>query len=95
MFTDALQAILRDHGTPAAVRAIEAGGAPQALWDAVADAGFLELLAPEEAGGAGATLADAFEVFALLGAHAAPLPVGQPSWPARCCRPARWARCSA
>ncbi|MDF1485638.1 acyl-CoA/acyl-ACP dehydrogenase [Ramlibacter sp. H39-3-26] len=77
MFTEALEDILRDHCTPAVVRAIEAGGQPGALWSAIADAGFLELLAPEDAGGAGLTLAEAFPVFALLGRYAVPLPVGQ------------------
>lgn len=77
MFTEALEDILRDRCTPAAVRAIEAGGPPGPLWASIAEAGFLDLLASEDAGGAGLTLAEAFPVLALLGRYAAPLPVGQ------------------
>lgn len=75
MFAEAIAAILRDHCTPQAVRAIEAGGDPHALWGAVADAGFLELLRPEGPGGAGAALADLHAVVVELGRHAMPLPL--------------------
>jgi len=36
VFAEAIEDILKDQCTPAAVRAIEAGGSPAALWDAVA-----------------------------------------------------------
>jgi acyl-CoA dehydrogenase len=77
MFAEAIQEILQDQCTPAVVRAIEAGQTPRALWDAVAAAGFLELLAAEDDGGAGLTLGELFPILALLGRHAVPVPIGQ------------------
>ncbi|AOY91210.1 acyl-CoA dehydrogenase [Cupriavidus sp. USMAA2-4] len=77
MFVEAIEAILKDQCTPAFVRKVEAGAPAAPLWDALADAGFLELLAPEAAGGAGLTLAEAFPVFTALGRHAVPAPVAQ------------------
>ncbi|QHJ01032.1 acyl-CoA dehydrogenase [Xylophilus rhododendri] len=77
MFTEAFEDILRDRCTPAVVRAIEAGGDHQALWGAIAEAGFLELMAAEEAGGAGLPLAELYPIVRLLGRYALPLPVGQ------------------
>ncbi|CAN5462327.1 acyl-CoA dehydrogenase family protein [soil metagenome] len=77
MFVEAIEAILVDRATPAAVRAIERGESPQALWSAIAEAGFLELLAPEERGGAALPLIDVFGVIVMLGRHAVPAPVTQ------------------
>ncbi|WPB58395.1 acyl-CoA dehydrogenase [Xylophilus sp. GOD-11R] len=77
MFAEALEDILRDRCTPAVVRAIEAGDDPMLLWSAIAEAGFLELLAPESAGGAGLPLDEFFEVALLLGRYAVPLPLAQ------------------
>lgn len=77
MFIDAFEDLLRGHCTPAEVRAIEAGGPHAAMWDAIAGSGFLELMAPEEAGGAGLDLAGVLPMLMALGAHAVPLPVGQ------------------
>ena len=77
MFTEAIEQILADRCTPAAVRAIEAGGSPEALWSAIADAGFLQLLAQEDEGGAGLPLADFYPVVRAFGRCAMPLPVAQ------------------
>ena len=77
MFAEAIEQILEDRCTPAAVRAIEAGESPAALWSAVADAGFLELLTPQDHGGAGLALADLFPVLTALGRHAMPVPLAQ------------------
>ena len=77
MFAEAIEDILRDHCTPATVRTIEAGGSPAALWEALAGAGFLDLLLPEDAGGAGLPLAELFPVLAHFGRYAVPLPIGQ------------------
>ncbi|WP_144113399.1 acyl-CoA dehydrogenase family protein [Paraburkholderia sp. BCC1886] len=77
MFIEAIEAILRECATPEAVRAIEQGGAPPAIWDAVEEAGFLELLSPENAGGAGLSLPEIAPVFTLLGRYAVPLPLAQ------------------
>jgi len=77
MFTEAIASILRDHCTPAAVRAIEAGASPRPLWEAIEGAGFLELLAPEAAGGAELPLAELYPVLLQFGRHALPVPAAQ------------------
>lgn len=77
MFAEAIEDILRDQCTPAVVRAIEAGGSPAALWEALAGAGFLDLLAPEEDGGAGLPLEQLFPVLALFGRYTVPVPAAQ------------------
>jgi alkylation response protein AidB-like acyl-CoA dehydrogenase len=77
MFADAIEDILRDQCTPAVVRAIEAGACAQPLWNSIADAGFLELLAPEEAGGAALPLPELFPVLAHFGRYAVPVPAAQ------------------
>jgi alkylation response protein AidB-like acyl-CoA dehydrogenase len=77
MFAEAIEAILAHHCTPAVVRAIEAGGSAQPLADAIAESGFLELLATEERGGGALGWRDFFDVVTLLGAWAVPLPLAQ------------------
>jgi len=77
MFTEAVESILADHCTPAAIRAVENGGSPAALWAALADAGFLELMAGEDAGGAGLALDAVFPIFVAFGRHAVPVPAAQ------------------
>ncbi len=77
MFAQAIEDILKDHCSPAAVRDIEAGGSPAAMWSALENAGFLELLATEDAGGACLPLPELYDVLAVLGRYAVPLPVGQ------------------
>jgi len=77
MFAQAIESLLVHHCTPAAVRAIEGGGSAMALSSTISEAGFHELLAPEDAGGGGAGWSDFFEVVALCGAHAVPLPLPQ------------------
>jgi alkylation response protein AidB-like acyl-CoA dehydrogenase len=77
MFAEAIETILRDHCTPAAVRHIEAGGSPLPLWQALEHAGFLELLAPEDHGGAGIQLSDLRPVLEQFGRHAMPVPAAQ------------------
>jgi alkylation response protein AidB-like acyl-CoA dehydrogenase len=77
MFAAAVHYILNDHCGPAAVRAIESGGSPLQLWNALERAGFLDLLAPEHCGGAGLPLAELCPVLELLGRHAMPVPAAQ------------------
>lgn len=77
MFSEAIEAILRDQCTPSQVRAIESGADSKAMWEALAGNGFLELLASEEQGGAGLPLSELFPVLLQFGRHATPLPVGQ------------------
>jgi alkylation response protein AidB-like acyl-CoA dehydrogenase len=77
MFAEAIDDILKDQCTPAVVRAIQAGESPAALWDAIASAGFLELLSAEADGGAGLSLADLFPVLCSFGHYTVPVPVAQ------------------
>ncbi|HYF19382.1 MAG TPA: acyl-CoA dehydrogenase [Ramlibacter sp.] len=77
MFAEAIESILRDHCTPEHVRAIEGGASPQGLLAALEEAGFLDLLAPEDAGGAGAGWSDFHDVVVLCGAWSVPLPLAQ------------------
>lgn len=77
MFVEAIDDILKDKCTPAVVRAIRASGSPAALWEAIANAGFLELLSAEADGGAGLSLIELFPVFQCLGHYTVPVPVAQ------------------
>ena len=77
MFAEAIEDILKDQCTPAVVRAIEAGGSPAALWESLADAGFMELLATEAEGGADLSLAELFPILSHFGRYAVPLPIAQ------------------
>jgi len=77
MFAEAIEDILRDQCTPGVVRAIEDGGPAQPLWDAIAGAGFLDLLASEDAGGAALPLPELFPVLVHFGRYAVPVPAAQ------------------
>lgn len=77
MFVEAIEDLLRDRCTPAAVRAIEAGASPDPLWRAIAEAGFLELLRPEGEDGAGLPLSELYAVVVQFGRHAVPLPFAE------------------
>jgi acyl-CoA dehydrogenase len=69
--------MLDEAASPAAVRAIEAGGSADAMWAAIAASGYLDALVPEEHGGAGLALADVEPLIEALGARAVPLAVGE------------------
>lgn len=77
MFAEAIDDILKDQCTPAVVRSIQAGGSPAGLWDAISNAGFLELLSSEEHGGAGLSLSELFPVLRCFGHYTTPVPVAQ------------------
>lgn len=76
-FAEGLDRLLAGICTPAVVRDIEGGGSAAGLWDALARSGYLDALVPEERGGAGLALADAFDLFLLDGRHAVPLPLAR------------------
>ena len=69
--------MLEAVATPEAVRAVERGGATDAMWDAIAASGFLDALVPEAAGGFGLPAAAVQPLWQALGRHAVPLPVGE------------------
>ncbi|MFY8196416.1 MAG: acyl-CoA dehydrogenase family protein [Novosphingobium sp.] len=62
---------------PDVVRAIEHGGSADALWDEIAQSGFLDALVAEEHGGAGLSLGDVEPLIEAIGARAVPLPVAE------------------
>jgi len=55
----------------------DAGEYPQALWQAIEDAGLPAALLPESAGGAGIGMADGLRLIRRLGYHAVPLPLAE------------------
>ncbi len=69
--------LLADVAAPDAVRAVEAGGSREAMWQAFEDSGFLDALVPDSAGGAGLSLAEVAPLLMALGAHIVPLPVAE------------------
>ena len=77
MFAEAIESIITQQCAPATVRAIEGGASPQPLAAAFDDAGFHELLAPEDQGGGGASWREFFDVVLLCGAYSVPLPLPQ------------------
>ena len=77
MFAEAIENILQDHCTPAAVRAIEAGASAAPLAATLEESGFHALLASEEQGGGNASWPDFHRVVELCGAYALPLPLPQ------------------
>lgn len=77
MFADAIEAILADYCTPADVRAVEGGASANALTRALEEAGFFDLMAPEDTGGGGAGWADLFAIARLAGMKALPIPLLQ------------------
>ncbi len=65
------------HAGKSVRRSAEDGVFPQALWDAVTDAGFTTALLPEAAGGFGATVAEAMGLLRIAATHAAPIPLAE------------------
>jgi len=76
-YSDALAVLLRDHCTPARVRAVESGQGGDALWQVLHESGFADCLLPETAGGAALALTDVAPLLFVIGQHALPLPLGQ------------------
>ena len=55
----------------------EAGGWPDELWRALEENGLTQPLAPESAGGVGASWSDAYAIVHAAGHHAAPVPLAE------------------
>ena len=67
--------LLDDVADMAAVRALENGAPVAALWQALAESGFLDALVHEDAGGAGLSLATIAPLIETLGAQGLSVPV--------------------
>lgn len=76
-FLEPFERMLEALSPPATVRAIETGEPADALWNGIAESGFLDALVSEERGGAGLPLAEVGALWQALGRHAVPLPVGE------------------
>lgn len=77
MFLEALDKLLADQATGAAVRRMEADTPDTSVWRAIAQAGFFDLMLAEERGGAGLPLTELFPLFQRIGRDGIPLPVAQ------------------
>lgn len=77
LMLDSLDRLFKHSFSPAMLRRIEAGGLTDEPWAALESSGFLDLLLPEDAGGAALSLAHAFPLFLSAGYHAVPLPFVQ------------------
>jgi len=74
---ESAERLFTNHATKAVIHAAEDGVFPNALWTAVTEAGFTAALLPENAGGFGATVAEAMSLLQVAAAHAAPVPLAE------------------
>ena len=74
---EAFERLLADASPPQAVREIEAGESPDALWHQILESGFADAMVPEDQAGGGIGLGDACALFFLCGRQALPLPLAQ------------------
>ncbi len=75
LILQSFERLLATSGTPAAVRGIEGGGSADALWSALEESGFPDLLVPEEQGGAGLSVLQAAPLIEACGRHVLPVPL--------------------
>ena len=75
--TDTATRIFADLADPQAINSAKDDGWKAPLWQALADAGLTLAWVPEDAGGAGASLADGFKVLGVAGRFAAPVPLAE------------------
>jgi alkylation response protein AidB-like acyl-CoA dehydrogenase len=73
-FYDSADRFFAQECTPAQLRQTEKGHDPKLLWETLLSAGFADALLPENAGGAGLTLAEVWPIMFCMGRHALPLP---------------------
>ncbi len=74
---DSAERLFAANTGKAVIRAAEDGTFPQALWDAVTEAGFTAALLPEHTGGYGTTVMEAMALLQIAAAHAAPIPLAE------------------
>ncbi len=67
--------IFADLADPQSINAAKTAAWKKPLWDALTESGLTLAWVPEELGGAGAGLADGFEVMTVAGRFAAPVPI--------------------
>ena len=74
---EAAERLFEKHCNAETMRRADGGEFPQALWRALADAGYAAALVPESAGGAGLEMADALSLLISAGRHAVPAPLAE------------------
>jgi acyl-CoA dehydrogenase len=74
---DTAARIFADLADPQTINHSKDGSWREPLWRALADSGLTLAWVPEEHGGAGATLADGFEILQVAGRFALPVPLGE------------------
>ena len=77
MIDETAEKIFRDLCTKELVDAAEKGDWPEALWNALEDAGLTRAAVPEAFGGSGGSVGDAMAVLRQSGRYAAPLPLAE------------------
>ncbi|MHA1568854.1 MAG: acyl-CoA dehydrogenase family protein [Alphaproteobacteria bacterium] len=77
MLVETAEKLFSDHSTPEVINASEQGVWAGDLWTALEEAGLTLAAVPEELGGAGGMLGDAFAVVRVAGRYAAPVPVAE------------------
>ena len=74
---DSAQRLFGQHVNKELLRAADRGVFPQALWEAVVEAGFTAALLPESAGGFGTSVAEALRLLQIAAEHSAPIPLAE------------------
>lgn len=77
LLREAAERLLEKHCTAETMRRADGGEFPQALWKALAQAGYSAALVPEEAGGPGVELVDALSLLVSAGRHGLPAPLAE------------------
>ncbi|CAN7770218.1 acyl-CoA dehydrogenase family protein [Pseudorhodoferax sp. LjRoot39] len=77
LFTQAVARLLQTHCTPALVRAVESTSHGAALWEAIEETGFANMLATQALGGAELSLRECGPVMALCGEYLVPVPLAE------------------
>ncbi|MCD8564692.1 MAG: acyl-CoA dehydrogenase [Burkholderiaceae bacterium] len=73
---ESLDKLLGSIDVPRKIRAINETGRADDLWQPLLQSGFLDVLVPDEAGGAGLGWAQAWGVLFAAGRHGLPVPIG-------------------
>lgn len=77
MLADSARRLFESHSTKEVWKRAEGGIWPEALWNAVEEAGFTAALLPEDAAGFGATTAEALTILRIASGHTAPIPLAE------------------
>jgi acyl-CoA dehydrogenase len=77
LLREAAERLFEKHCGAETMRRADGGEFPQALWRALAEAGYTAALVPESAGGAGLETSDALSLLFSAGRHALPAPLAE------------------